>query len=72
MRYGEGASYGSGARFGRSVRGSTHYVISSGFHYFSMDYINSMLPELIVEKPVPPELAWTKMNTGWNKKRGRK
>jgi len=63
--------YGNGMRFGKSGCGKSHFVRGEADHYYSLDYVKTMLAELVVERPVPPELAWTKMNTGWNKKRGK-
>lgn len=72
MRFGDGASYGHGVRFGPRGHGRTYYFATSPFHYYTLDFVASMIEEPVIEKPVPPKLAWTKMNTGWNKKRGRK
>jgi len=72
MRYGEGASYESGMRYGGSARGSTRFVMGGGFHWISMRELEWMLPDPIIEKPLPVNLRWTEMNTGWNKKRGKK
>ena len=46
---------------------STERWLKGPVYYFS--YGEWELPELEMEPPLPPELAWTKMNTSWSHKR---
>ena len=56
--------------FGKSAHGKT--ILFTVGIYISGETLYGKWAEPVIAAPLPARLAWTEMNTGWDKKRGKK